>query len=265
MADIAELQNIVVEKKEGIARIILNRPEAMNALNNVIIDEFWAATEDVRVDDEIKVVIITGAGKAFCTGLDINYIEQLATGAMLEVGSLLRKLQATFTVERLEKPVIAAINGYALGEGCDLALSCDFRVASKNARLGMTYTQLGLIPDTGGACRLIQLVGLSKAKELIFFGEPIGAKEALEMGMVDKVVPAQDLDAAALDLAGTLAMKSPGALGLAKRAINTTLEASLKATMEFDLRAQSRRFQAEDTREAIATRIQELKAAPKIE
>jgi len=265
MADIAELQNIVVEKKEGIARIILNRPEAMNALNNVIIDEFWAATEDVRVDDEIRVVIITGAGKAFCTGLDINYIEQLATGAMLEVGSLLRKLQATFTVERLEKPVIAAINGYALGEGCDLALSCDFRVASKNARLGMTYTQLGLIPDTGGACRLIQLVGLSKAKELIFFGEPIGAKEALEMGMVDKVVPAQDLDAAALDLAGTLAMKSPGALGLAKRAINTTLEASLKATMEFDLRAQSRRFQAEDTREAIATRIQELKAAPKIE
>jgi enoyl-CoA hydratase len=265
MADIAELQNIVVEKKEGIARIILNRPEAMNALNNVIIDEFWAATEDVRVDDEIKVVIITGAGKAFCTGLDINYIEQLATGAMLEVGSLLRKLQATFTVERLEKPVIAAINGYALGEGCDLALSCDFRVASKNARLGMTYTQLGLIPDTGGACRLIQLVGLSKAKELIFFGEPIGAKEALEMGMVDKVVPAQDLDAAALDLAGTLAMKSPGALGLAKRAINTTLEASLKATMEFDLRAQSRRFQAEDTREAIAARIQELKTAPKIE
>lgn len=265
MADIAELQNIVVEKKEGIARIILNRPEAMNALNNVIIDEFWAATEDVRVDDEIKVVIITGAGKAFCTGLDINYIEQLATGAMLEVGSLLRKLQATFTVERLEKPVIAAINGYALGEGCDLALSCDFRVASKNARLGMTYTQLGLVPDTGGACRLIQLVGLSKAKELIFFGEPIGAKEALEMGMVDKVVPAQDLDAAALDLAGTLAMKSPGALGLAKRAINTTLEASLKATMEFDLRAQSRRFQAEDTREAIAARIQELKTAPKIE
>lgn len=265
MADIAELQNIVVEKKEGIARIILNRPEAMNALNNAIIDEFWAATEDVRVDDEIKVVIITGAGKAFCTGLDINYIEQLATGAMLEVGSLLRKLQATFTVERLEKPVIAAINGYALGEGCDLALSCDFRVASKNARLGMTYTQLGLVPDTGGACRLIQLVGLSKAKELIFFGEPIGAKEALEMGMVDKVVPAQDLDAAALDLAGTLAMKSPGALGLAKRAINTTLEASLKATMEFDLRAQSRRFQAEDTREAIAARIQELKTAPKIE
>jgi len=265
MADIAELQNIVVEKKEGIARIILNRPEAMNALNNVIIDEFWAATEDVRVDDEIKVVIITGAGKAFCTGLDINYIEQLATGAMLEVGTLLRKLQATFTVERLEKPVIAAINGYALGEGCDLALSCDFRVASKNARLGMTYTQLGLVPDTGGACRLIQLVGLSKAKELIFFGEPIGAKEALEMGMVDKVVPAQDLDAAALDLAGTLAMKSPGALGLAKRAINTTLEASLKATMEFDLRAQSRRFQAEDTREAIAARIQELKTAPKIE
>lgn len=265
MADIAELQNIVVEKKEGIARIILNRPEAMNALNNVTIDEFWAATEDVRVDDEIKVVIITGAGKAFCTGLDINYIEQLATGAMLEVGTLLRKLQATFTVERLEKPVIAAINGYALGEGCDLALSCDFRVASKNARLGMTYTQLGLVPDTGGACRLIQLVGLSKAKELIFFGEPIGAKEALEMGMVDKVVPAQDLDAAALDLAGTLAMKSPGALGLAKRAINTTLEASLKATMEFDLRAQSRRFQAEDTREAIAARIQELKTAPKIE
>jgi len=264
MADVVESQNIILEKKEGIARIILNRPEAMNAINNVIIDEFWAATEDVRVDDETKVVIITGAGKAFSIGLDLSYAEELAAGPMLEVGTLLRKLQAAFRLERLEKPVIAAINGYALGEGCDLALSCDFRVASKNAQLGMTYTQLGLIPDTGGACRLIQLVGLSKAKELIFFGEPIGAKDALEMGMVDKVVPAKDLEAAALDLAGTLAMKSPGALGLAKRAINTTLEVSLKATMEFDLRAQSRRFQAEDTREAIAARIKELKAAPKI-
>ncbi len=265
MADVVELQNVILEKNEGIARITLNRPDVMNALNGVLTDELWTATEDVRVDRDIKVVIITGAGKAFCTGLDLSYAEELAEGPMLEVGTLLRKLQAAFRLERLEKPVIAAINGFALGEGCDLALACDFRLASKRARLGMTYTQLGLVPDAGGACRLIQLVGLSKAKELIFFGEPINTKEALQIGMIDKVVPAQDLDAAALELARRLATKSPGALGLAKRAINTSLEVSLKATMEFDLRAQSRRFQSEDAREAIKARIQELRAAPKIE
>jgi len=265
MADVVESQNIILEKNEGIAKITLNRPDVMNALNDVIIDELWVATEDVRVDRDIKVVVITGAGKAFCTGLDLNYAEELAEGPMLEVGTLLRKLQAAFRLERLEKPVIAAINGFASAEGCDLALACDFRLASKNARLGMTYTQLGLVPDAGGACRLIQLVGLSKAKELIFFGEPINAKEALQIGMIDKVVPAQDLDTAALELARRLAMKSPGALGLAKRAINTSLEVSLKATMEFDLRAQSRRFQSEDAREAIKARIQELRATPKIE
>ena len=265
MTDVVELQNVILEKNEGIARITLNRPDVMNALNGVLTDELWTATEDVRVDRDIKVVIITGAGKAFCTGLDLSYAEELAEGPMLEVGTLLRKLQAAFRLERLEKPVIAAINGFALGEGCDLALACDFRLASKNARLGMTYTQLGLVPDAGGACRLIQLVGLSKAKELIFFGEPINTKEALQIGMIDKVVPAQDLDAAALELARRLATKSPGALGLAKRAINTSLEVSLKATMEFDLRAQSRRFQSEDAREAIKARIQELRAAPKLE
>lgn len=265
MADVVESQNIILEKNEGIAKITLNRPDVMNALNDVIIDELWVATEDVRVDRDIKVVVITGAGKAFCTGLDLNYAEELAEGPMLEVGTLLRKLQAAFRLERLEKPVIAVINGFASAEGCDLALACDFRLASKNARLGMTYTQLGLVPDAGGACRLIQLVGLSKAKELIFFGEPINTEEALRIGMIDKVVPAQDLDTAALELARRLAMKSPEALGLAKRAINTSLEVSLKATMEFDLRAQSRRFQSEDAREAIKARIQELRATPKIE
>jgi len=265
MADVVESQNIILEKNEGIAKITLNRPDVMNALNDVIIDELWVATEDVRVDRDIKVVVITGAGKAFCTGLDLNYAEGLAEGPMLEVGTLLRKLQAAFRLERLEKPVIAAINGFASAEGCDLALACDFRLAAKNARLGMTYTQLGLVPDAGGACRLIQLVGLSKAKELIFFGEPINTEEALRIGMIDKVVPAQDLDTAALELARRLAMKSPEALGLAKRAINTSLEVSLKATMEFDLRAQSRRFQSEDAREAIKARIQELRATPKIE
>jgi len=260
-----ELRNIIVEKNEGVARVILNRPEVMNAMNNILVDEIWAATEDVRADDKITVVIITGAGKAFCSGLDLNYVEELVNGPILEVGTLLRKMQAAFRLERLEKPVIAAINGDASGEGCDLALACDFRIVAENARLGMTYTQLGLVPDTGGACRLIQLVGLAKAKELIFFGEPIGAKEALEMGLVDKVVPVQDLDAAVAELTKRLATKSPGALGLAKRAINTTLEVSLKATMEFDLRAQSRRFQSEDAREAIAARIKELRGTPKAE
>ena len=253
---IMELRNIIVEKKEGVGRIILNRPEVMNAMNNVLVDEFWAATEDVRADNAITVVIITGAGKAFCSGLDLNYVEELVNGPILEVGSLLRKMQAAFRLERLEKPVIAAINGDASGEGCDLALACDFRIASEDARFGMTYTQLGLAPSVGGSSRLIQLVGVSKAKELIFFGDTIDAAEALRIGMVDKVVPAADLEVTVLALARRLAKGAPLAMALAKRSLNVALEESLRRTMDFDMRAQSTCFQSQDALEGITARSQ---------
>ena len=251
-----ELKNILVEKEGGIAKVILNRPEALNALDEETYDELWLAVEDVRVDQEIRAVVVTGAGRAFCAGLDLKYGERLSEAPPQKFRAIMRKIQETFRLERLEKPVIAAVNGYALGNGCDLALACDFRIASENARFGMVYTQLGLVPDVGGAYRLTRLVGVSKAKELIFTGITINAKEAQRIGMVDKVVPAEGLDSAAFDLARKLAKGAPIAIGLSKMAINNSLDADLKTALEFDAYAQSICFQTEDVREGMIARAQ---------
>ena len=251
-----ELQNIVVEKSGEIARITLNRLEAMNALDDKVVNELWLATEDVRVDKSIRVAIITGTGRAFCAGIDLKHAAKLTTASTLDTGAFLRRMQETFRLERLEIPVIASVNGYALGEGCDLALACDFRIASENARFGMTYTQVGLAPALGGACRLIQLVGISRAKELIFLGDMIDAAEARRIGLVDRVVPAEDLDNAVLALAGRLAKGAPLSMALAKRSLNVAFEESLKRTMDFDMRAQSTCFQSQDALEGITARSQ---------
>jgi enoyl-CoA hydratase len=251
-----KLKNVLVEKKEGIAKVTLNRPEALNALDETTYDELWLAVEDVRVDQGIRVVIVTGAGRAFCAGLDLGYGEKLSEVAPQKFRAIMHKIQETFRLERLEKPVIAAVNGYALGNGCDLALACDFRIASENARFGMTYTQLGLVPDVGGAYRLTRLVGVSKAKELIYTGITIDAKEAQRIGIVDKVVSAEDLDSTALDFAKNLAKGAPMAIGLSKMAINNSLDADLKTALEFDVNAQSLCIKSEDAREGMVARAQ---------
>ena len=251
-----ELQSIVVEKSGGIARITLNRPEAMNALDDKVINELWLATEDIRVDKNIRVAIIAGTGRAFCAGIDLKHAAKLTTASTLDTGAFLRRMQETFRLERLEIPVIASVNGYALGEGCDLALACDFRIASEDARFGMTYTQVGLAPAVGGASRLIQLVGISKAKELIFLGDMIDAAEARRIGLVGKVVPAGDLDNAVLSLAAKLAKGAPLAMALAKKSLSVASEESLKRTMDFDMRAQSTCFQSQDALEGITARSQ---------
>ena len=251
-----ELQSIVVEKRGGIARIILNRPEAMKALDDKVVNDLWVATEDVRVDKAIRVAIIAGTGRAFCAGIDLKHAAKLTTASTLDTGAFLRRMQETFRLERLEIPVIASVNGYALGEGCDLALACDFRVASEDARFGMTYTQLGLAPAVGGASRLVQLIGAAKAKELIFFGDMLDAAEALRIGMVDRVVPAGNLDTTVLALAGRLTKGAPLAMALAKKSLNVAMEESLKKTMDFDMRAQSSCFQSQDALEGITARSQ---------
>ena len=251
-----ELENIVVEKREGVAKITLRRPEVMNALDEKSYDELWLATEDVRFDPEIRAVIISGTGRAFCTGVDLKYGEKVTRLPPQEFKERARKIQEVLKLERLEKLTIAAVNGYALGNGCDLALACDFRIASEGARFGMTYTQIGLMPGVGGAWRLTRLVGMSKAKELIFFGDIIDAKEAQRIGIVNKVVPAGNLDSAALDLAKKLAKGAPIAISLSKAAINTALATDLKTALEFDLEANTICSQSDDVREGMMARTQ---------
>ena len=188
------MKYIVIElQTDDIAIIKINRPEVLNALNKDVIAELYRAIDIVGVDDSIKVVIITGTGeRSFCAGADIRYVVNInpieAERYATFVHTLLNK------VENLEKPVIAAINGYALGGGCELALACDIRIASSNAKIGQTEVTIGIPPGWGGTQRLLRIVGPAKAKELIFTGKIITAEEAEQIGLVNKVVSLESKD-----------------------------------------------------------------------
>jgi 3-hydroxypropionyl-coenzyme A dehydratase len=183
----SNMKYIQVEPQEDVAIIRINRPEALNAMNTDVISELSRAIDIVGVDDGIKVVIITGAGdRSFCAGADISYMvdidpmtaERYASSAQ----SVLNK------IEKLEKPVIAAVNGFALGGGCELAMVCDLRIASSNAKLGQPEVTIGIPPGWGGTQRLMRIVGPAKAKELVFTGKMITADEAFQIGLVNKIV-----------------------------------------------------------------------------
>src|SRR5215213_780359 len=182
------MKYIVIElQTNDIAIIKINRPDVLNALNKYVIAELYRAIDIVAVDDSIKVVIITGTGeRSFCAGADIRYVVNInpieAERYATFIHTLLNK------VENLEKPVIAAINGYALGGGCELALACDIRIASSNAKIGQTEVTIGIPPGWGGTQRLLRIVGPAKAKELIFTGKMITAEEAEQIGLVNKVI-----------------------------------------------------------------------------
>jgi 3-hydroxypropionyl-coenzyme A dehydratase len=188
------MKYIVIElQTNDIAIIKINRPEVLNALNKDVIAELYRAIDIVGVDDSIKVVIITGTGeRSFCAGADIRYVVNInpieAERYATFVHTLLNK------VDNLEKPVIAAINGYALGGGCELALACDIRIASSNAKIGQTEVTIGIPPGWGGTQRLLRIVGPAKAKELIFTGKMITAEEAEQIGLVNKVVSLESKD-----------------------------------------------------------------------
>ncbi|MBX5326834.1 MAG: enoyl-CoA hydratase/isomerase family protein [Candidatus Bathyarchaeia archaeon] len=228
-----ELKNVIYEKNEGIATITLNRPDALNAFSIELINELLQCIDDVSRDETIRAVILTGAGeKAFSAGADIK--------AMIGMNALKARELSTNgyrlckALEKLEKPVIAAINGFALGGGCEVALSCDFRIASEKARLGQTEINIGLIPGWGGTQRLTRLVGKAKAKELVFTGKIIDAKTAEQIGLVDMVVPHEQLMTTARQFALELASKAPVALKVAKTLIDNGLETDLETALALE-------------------------------
>src|ERR687897_527202 len=187
------MKYIQVEPQGDIAVIKINRPEALNAMNTDVIAELSRAIDIVGVDDGIKVVIITGAGeRSFCAGADIAYMVNIDP---MKAEKYASSAQAVLNkIEKLEKPVIAAVNGFALGGGCELAMVCDIRIASSNAKMGQPEVTIGIPPGWGGTQRLVKLVGPAKAKELIFTGKMISAQEAYEIGLVNKVVSLDDQD-----------------------------------------------------------------------
>jgi enoyl-CoA hydratase len=228
-----EFRHVIYEKNEGIATITLNRPEALNALSTEVVEEILRAVEDVRTDENIRVVVLTGAGeKAFSAGADIKAMVGMTALKARELSSMGERL--CVTLENLEKPVIAAINGYALGGGMEVAMACDLRIASENARMGQTEINIGLIPGWGGTQRLTRLVGMTKAKELVFTGRMIDARTAEQIGLLNMAVPADKFREIVHQLAVDLASKAPVALKVAKALITKGADMSLDAALELE-------------------------------
>lgn len=230
-------ENIKLEKRGAVAVLTLCRPKALNALNGATFEEISAALAEVDADPETRALIITGEGeKAFAAGADIMEIN--AVGSPGEgVKLAMRGQRALSAVEAMNKPVIAAINGFALGAGCELALACDIRIAADNARLGLPEVNLGILPGCGGTQRLPRLVGKGMAKLMIFTGEAIGAEEARSVGLVEKVVPAASLLSVALEIAESIAAKAPQAVALAKSAIEKGMECDQERGLHIEVQS----------------------------
>ncbi|HEX3550885.1 MAG TPA: enoyl-CoA hydratase-related protein [Candidatus Elarobacter sp.] len=213
------METLLVERSESIATITLNRPEVLNALNVRMLDELRAAFAELDADAGVRAVILTGAGsKAFAAGADIGELNALP-GAHAGEAQARKGQSLTRAIERMRVPVVAAVNGFALGGGCELAMACDIRVASENARFGQPEVNLGLLPGYGGTQRLTRLVGEGAAMYLCLTGEMLDAAEALRIGLVQRVVPLDGLLDEARRVAGLIAAKAPLAIAATKRAV----------------------------------------------
>jgi enoyl-CoA hydratase len=251
-------ENTLYEKEDGVATITINRPKALNALNKQAVREISSRLDEAEEDETVKVIVITGAGdKGFCVGLDLKSVRGISAVDGMNLSLLGQKL--TKKIEELRKPVIAAINGYALGGGLEMALSCDLRIASENARMGQTELNVGLIPGWGGTQRLPRLVGRAMAKELIFTGKMIDAKTAKQLGLLNEVVPPDELKSAVKKFAAELITKPPVGLQLAKQLINSSIETDLTKGLIQEAQAFGVLASTEDFDEGVAAFIEKRK------
>ena len=249
---------LLYEKENGLGIITLNRPKDLNALNGELLGELGSLLDEIAADESARVVIITGSGdRAFVAGSDVKEMQPKTSVTIREF--VLANRLALEKIERLPKPVIAAINGYALGGGCELALACDLRIAAETARFGQPEINLGIIPGAGGTQRLTRLIGMAKAKELIFTGDMIDAGTALSLGLVNKVVPQASLMAEAKTLGAKLAAKSGTALALAKAAVNSAWQTTLATGLDMEMQNFSLTFATEDQKEGMSAFIEKRK------
>lgn len=250
--------NLIYEKEDSIAIIYMNRPQALNALSSETLYDLNACLDEVENDDEVKVLIITGAGeKAFIAGADIAEMYQADAPEGRIYGLLGRKV---FTrLETMDKPTIAAVNGFALGGGCELSLSCDITIASEKAKFGQPETGLGIIPGFGGTQRLSRLIGKKRAKELIFTCDIIDANEAYRLGIVNHVVPAEELMDYCKDMAKRIAANAPLAIALAKQVINVGMDVSLDSGVQFESTLLGFSFGTEDKAEGMSAFLDKRK------
>lgn len=243
------MNTLLFEVNDHIARITLNRPEVLNALSPELYDELRDLLMKMASDKTIRVAVITGAGKAFAAGADISAMVSMTP---LEAKDLARRgVQTTSFIQKMPQPVIAALNGLALGGGWELALACDIRIASKNAKVGLPEINLGVIPGGGGTQRMVELSGLARTKEMIFTGRILAADDAYSLGMLNRVVEPENLMTAVQESALAMAVKSPIALRLAKAAINKTQESILSDGLDYEIERFADCFSYQDQKEGM--------------
>ena len=228
-----EYNNLIMTVEGAVATVAVNRPKALNALNQETLEELLACFTSLAGMKDVRVVILTGAGeKSFVAGADIAFMKDLSP---MEARNFALLGQSVFSaIENLPQPVIAAINGFSLGGGCELALSCDMRIASETAKFGQPEVNLGVIPGFAGTQRLPRLIGKGLANELLFTGDIIDAQEACRIGLVNRVVPADQLMPACQKIAGKIASKGPLAVKLCKGAVNSGMEMELNRACQFE-------------------------------
>ncbi len=243
-------ETLLTETRDGVRIVILNRPDVLNAINARIGEELLDALRDAEQAADVRCVLLTGAGRAFCAGADLR---DLAPGEA-SLGELLRIRynRIVLRLRTMEKPVIAAVNGVAAGAGANLALAADLRIASDRASFIEVFTRVGLIPDSGGTWLLPRLVGVGRALELMFFAEPVDAAAAERLGIANRVVPHDDLMARAMEWAVRLAQGPTRAYGLIKRGVAHNLAADLREALEYEAFLQEIAGQTQDHREGVA-------------
>lgn len=252
-------QNLLFEREGSIGLLAINRPKVLNALNRETMTEISQAVKKIATDPDVAVLIITGSGeKSFVAGADIG---EMRTLSALEGRAWSKFSQATFnTIENLPQPVIAAVNGYALGGGCELAMSCDIRIASEKAKFGQPEVLLGVVPAFAGTQRLPRLVGKGRAKELLFTGDQIDAAEAYRIGLVNKVVPAGELLTAAKALAEKIISRGPVAVQLCKAAVNEGLDMDLESGQAYEAEVFGLCFATADQKEGMSAFVEKRPA-----
>lgn len=247
--------HILLEVNSYVATLTLNRPQVLNALNRSMVDEIDAAIDRIARDNNIRVVVLTGAGKHFAAGADVNDMALMGPeeARSFAFGTIFNKL------ENLPQPVIAAVKGYALGAGFEMALTADIRLAGSSARFGLPEINLGIMPGAGGTQRLPRLIGNAQAKELIFLGHNIDAPTALQLGLVNRIVADEELLDEALKMAEKMSAKPPLALKMAKRTINTGLNLDIKSGTDLEVISWSDLFATEDQKEGMKAFLEKRK------
>ena len=245
----AEKDTVLVDIADRVATLTINRPDKLNALNEATRSRLVDLFADLASNDDVRVAVITGAGeKAFIAGADIG---EFAGRTPVQQFDVMRGRNAFQAADNFPKPLIAAINGFCLGGGCELAMACDIRIASERAKLGQPEINLGLLPGGGGTQRLPRLVGLGQAYKLIYSGQLIPASEALRIGLVDEVVPPDELGTRANELASTIAAKSPVALRLIKEAVRASVRSPLDEGLRHEITLFGLAFASEDKEEGV--------------